>query len=131
MARPYTITVVNDIPLASTVQNLVEGRSGRVLDEPSLVLVYATRETVDVTMGWILGREEVLPAGSVVNISTVIGSLPSRQDDLVAKTLGDTGNEIIIQGVNADGAAARELRLLIDVVAIDDIDNLPGIFGIQ
>lgn len=121
MARPYTITVINDIPLASTVQNLVEGRSGRVLDEPSRVRIWATRETVDVTMGFILGREEVLPAGSVTNISTVIGSLPSRQDDLITETFGDTGNEIIVQGVNADGANPRELRLLIDVIAIGDI----------
>lgn len=121
MARPYTITIVNDIPSATTVQNLVEGRSGRVLDEPSRVKVWATRETVDVTMGFILGRQEVLPAGSVTNISTVIGSLPSRQDDEITSTFGDAGEEIIIQGVNADGAAARELRLLIDVTAVDDI----------
>ena len=121
MARPYTITIVEDIPQASTVQNLVEGRSGRVMDEPSRVRVYATRETVDVTLGFVFGREEILPAGSVTNISTVIGSLPSRQDDLITETFGDTGNEIIIQGVNADAAAARELRLLIDVTAVDDI----------
>lgn len=124
MALPYTITVINDIPQASTVQNLVEGRSGRVLDEPSRVTVWATRETVDITMGFIFGRQEILPAGSVVNISTVIGSLPSRQDDEITRTFGDTGFEIIIQGVNADAAAARELRLLIDVIAVDDI--LPG-----
>lgn len=128
MARPYTITIVNDIPLASTVQNLVEGRSGRVLDEPSRVRVYATRESVDVTMGFILGREEVLPAGSVTNISTVAGSLPSRQDDLITETLGDVGNEIIIQGVNVN-AAAQELRLLIDVISIDDLAQLPGALG--
>jgi len=121
MARPYTITIVEDIPQASTVQNLVEGRSGRVMDEPSRVRVYATRETVDVTLGFVFGREEILPAGSVTNISTVIGSLPSRQDDLITETFGDTGNEIIIQGVNADAAAARELHLLIDVTAVDDI----------
>jgi len=128
MARPYTITVINDIGIGATVQNLVEGRSGRVLDEPSRVRVYATRESIDVTMGFILGREEVLPAGSVTNISTVIGSLPSRQDDLITETLGDTGNEIIIQGVNVN-AAAQELRLLIDVVSIDDLDQLPGSLG--
>ncbi len=121
MADPYTITVVEDIGISSTVQNLIAGRSGRVLDEPSRVRIYATRETVDVTMGMILGRTEALPAGSVANISTVIGSLPSRQDDLIVETLGLGGAEIIIQGVNADAAAARELRLLIDVAAVEDI----------
>lgn len=121
MADPYTLTIVEDIPLSSTVQNLLEGRSGRVLDEPSRVRVYATRETVDVTMGMILGRTEALPAGSVTAISTVDGSLPSRQDDLIVETLGMGGAEIIIQGVNADAAAARELRLIVDVVSIEDI----------
>lgn len=121
MADPYTITVVEDIPLSDTVQNLIEGRSGRVFDEPSRARVYATRETVDVTMGIILGRTEGLPSGSVVNISTVIGSLPSRQDDLIVELLGMGGAELIITGVNADAAAARELRLLIDVVSIEDI----------
>jgi len=124
MARPYTLTVINDIPLSSTVQNLLEGRSGRILDEPSRVRIYATRETVDVTMGETLGREEILPAGSVTNISTVIGSLPSRQDDLITETFGNGGEEIIVQGVNADAAAARELRLLVDVKAVTDI--IPG-----
>lgn len=128
MARPYTITVINDIPATSTVQNLVEGRSGRVLDEPSRIRVYATRESVDVSMGFILGREEVLPAGSVTAISTVIGSLPSRQDDLITETLGDTADEIIIQGVNAN-VAAQELRLIIDVISIDDLAILPGSLG--
>lgn len=126
MARPYTITVINDIGIGSTVQNLVEGRSGRVLDEPSRVRVFATRETVDVTMGMILGREEVLPAGSVTALNATVGTLPSRQDDLITETFGDTGMEIIIQGVNADGAAARELRLLIDVISVDDLMALPG-----
>jgi hypothetical protein len=79
-------------------------------------------------MGFILGREEVLPAGSVTNISTVIGSLPSRQDDLITETLGDTGNEIIIQGVNVN-AAAQELRILVDVISIEDLAVLPGSLG--
>jgi len=124
VARPYTLTVINDIPLSSTIQNLLEGRSGRILDEPSRVRIYATRETVDVSMGQTLGREEILPAGSVTNLSTVIGSLPSRQDDLITETFGNGGEEIIVQGVNADAAAARELRLLVDVKAVSDI--IPG-----
>jgi len=129
MARPYTITVINDIPLGSTIQNLIEGRSGRVLDEASRVRVYATRETVDVTMGFTLGREQVLPAGSVTAINTVAGSLPSRQDDLITETLGAELDEIIIQGVNADGAAARELRLIVDVISVADLAVLPGSLG--
>jgi len=129
MARPYTITVIEDIPLASTVQNMIEGRSGRVLEDEARIRVYATRETVAVTLGFTLGREEVLPAGSVVNISTVIGSLPSRQDDLITETLGAPGDEIILQGVNSDAAAPRELRLLIDVIAVDDLMVLPGSLG--
>lgn len=124
MARPYTLTVIGVIPISGSIQNLVEGRSGRVLDEPSRVRVYATRESVAVTTGFTLGREEALPAGSVTNLNATNGTLPSRQDDLLVETFGDTGNEILIQGVNTDGAATRELRLLIDVIAVDDI--LPG-----
>lgn len=129
MARPYTIPVIEDIPLASTVQNLLEGRSGRVLDEPSRVRLYATRETVDVTVGMTLGREEVVPAGSVAALNATAGTLPSRQDDLLAETLGNGGDEIIVQGVNADGAAARELRLIVDVISIEDLAALPGSLG--
>jgi len=124
MANPYTITIVAIIPISGTIQNLVEGRSGRVFDEPSRMRVYATRETIAVTIGIDLGRETVLPAGSVTNINATNGTLPSRQDDLLVETVGNSLAEILIQGVNSDGAATRELRLLIDVVSLDDVLNL-------
>jgi len=124
MANPYSITVIGVIPIGGTIQNLVEGRSGRVFDEPSRMRVYATRETIAVTIGIDLGRETVIPAGSVTNINATNGTLPSRQDDLLVETVGNALSEILIQGVSSDGAATRELRLLIDVVSLDDVLNL-------
>lgn len=123
MSAPYQIAVINDVPLNSTVESLLLGRPGFTLNEPSRVRVYATRETVDVLLGLIVGQAIVMPNGSPANISTVIGSLPSIQDDLWAEGFGIAGDDIIIQAVNNDGVAAREARVLVKVVAVDDLET--------
>ncbi len=126
MAPPYTITSITDIPATTTNRSVLLGEVGEQLDEPSRVKVYATRESVDVTMGISLGRQIALPVGSATNINAAVGTLPSRQDDLIFEGFGDTGDNITIQGQNVN-AAAQELRLLIDVVAIDDLET--GLIG--
>jgi len=123
MAPPYTITSITDIPLDTTNRSVLLGEVGEQLDEASRVVVYATRETVDITMGISLGRQIALPVGSATNLNTVVGSLPSRQDDEIFRGFGDAGDNITIQGQNVDGAAARELRLLVDVVAVEDLET--------
>lgn len=120
MARPYSLTVITDIAISTTVESLLSGRPGRFLDEPSIVSIWATRETVDVLLGITIGRDVGLPNGSVCNLNATNGTLPSRQDDLIWTGFGNTGEEIIVQGVNEDAAAANELRLLVDVLALSD-----------
>jgi len=121
MARRYTLTEIRDIPLSEQINSLIADQPGQKVDEPSFVRVYATRETVDVQIGITIGRDVALPNGSVCNLNATVGTLPSRQDDLLWEGEADTGEEIIIQGINNDGAAARELRVLVDVVALEDI----------
>jgi len=77
---------------------------------------------VDVTAGFTLGQQVVMPNGSPANIDTVIGSLPSIQDDLWAEGFGNAGDDIIVQGVNAN-AAAQQLSLLVKVVAVSDLQT--------
>lgn len=120
MSAPYQLALNPDLPLASVTQNVVLGQPGQTLNEPSRVKVYATRESVDVTMGFTLGQQVIMPVDSPTNINTVIGSLPSIQDDLLAEGWGVAGDDIIIQARNVN-AAAQQLSLLIKVVAADDI----------
>lgn len=123
MSAPYQIAIVNDVPLASTVESLLLGRPGFTLNEESRVRVYATRETVEVLMGLIIGQAIVMPNGSPANVSAVIGSLPSIQDDLWAEGFGVAGDDIIIQAVNSAPAAAREARVLVKVVSVGDLET--------
>lgn len=122
MSAPYQIAVINDLAIGETVESLLLGRPGFTLNEPSRVRVYATRETALVLMGLIIGQAIVMPNGSPANISAVVGSLPSIQDDLWAEGLGVAGDDIIIQAVNNDPAAA-EARVLVKVVALDDLET--------
>jgi len=120
MSAPYQIAVTPDLPLTSTTNNVLLGEPGATLNEPSRVRIYATRESVDVTAGFTLGQQVVMPNGSPTNIDTTIGSLPSIQDDLWAEGFGNAGDDIIVQGVNAN-AAAQQLSLLVKVVAVSDL----------
>jgi len=120
MSAPYQLALTPDLPLASVTQNVVLGQPGQTLNEPSRVRIYGTRESVDVTAGFTLGQQVVMPVSSPLNIDTTIGALPSIQDDLWAEGWGVAGDDIIVQGANVN-AAAQQLSLLIKVVAADDI----------
>jgi len=122
MSNPYQIAVVNDLPIGGTVESLLLGRPGFTLNEPSRVRVYATRESVDVLLGLIIGQAIVMPNGSPTNISTVAGSLPSIQDDLWAEGFGVAGDDLILQATNAN-AALQEVRILVKVVAVGDLET--------
>jgi len=84
--------------------------------------VYATRESVDVSFGVTLGQQVLIPEGSPANINTVVGSLPSIQDDLVATGAAEAGMDIIVSAANVN-AAAQEMRVFIKVVAFDDLST--------
>lgn len=116
----YSLTGITDIGIAGTVENVLDGKSGITLRQPSRVEVFLTREVVEVTCGVNIGGTQVLAAGSPVNISTVVGSLPSTQDDKVCDVIGGRNDLIVVSGANAN-AAAKELRALLRITPIDDV----------
>ncbi len=117
-ASGYSIAAISDIGIGSSVANVIAELPGSKLAEVSMVEIYLTREGVDVLASVTIGGTNVFPAGPV-NISTVVGSLPSTQDDNVITALGRPGDDIIIAGTNAN-AAAQELRALVKVMPLDD-----------
>jgi len=121
MAAPYTITAISDIPLSDSVGDLFAEKRGRRLTEPALVEIALNAEDVDVTAGATVGATEVLSAGSRVTLQATVGILPVFPDDILIQTFGGTGDEIIVSGVNADAAAAAELRAVAKITAISDV----------
>jgi len=121
MGSPYTITAISDIPLSDNVEDLFSGKRGRRLVEPALVELALNAEDVDVTAGSTLGSTEILSAGSRVTLQATVGILPVFPDDVLIRSFGGTGDEIIVSGVNADAAAAAELRAVAQVTAVSDV----------
>lgn len=121
MAGPYTITQIFDIPLSDNIDDLLTGKRGRVLPEASLVEVALNVEDVDVSVGVLIGATDALSAGSRVTLQATVGVMPIFPDDAIIRTFGDAGDEIIISAVNADAAAAREVRAVVRVTPIDDV----------
>lgn len=111
----YTIAAIFDILQANNVANVLADRQGRILKRRSKVFIYLTRETVEVLTAVTVGGTEVFSSGPV-NISTVIGSLPSTEDDLLIQVVAQGGDEIVIAGTNSAAAASRELRALVQVM---------------
>ncbi len=121
MASPYTITAISDIPLSDSVGDLFAEKRGRRLVEPALVEIALNAEDVDVTAGATVGATEVLSAGSRVTLQATVGILPVFPDDVLIQTFGNTGDEIIVSGVNADAVAAAELRAVAKITAVSDV----------
>lgn len=121
MAGPYTITAIFDIPLTDRVDDLLTGRRGRVVPEASLVEIALNVEDVDVTLGVTIGAIDALAAGSRVTLQATVGVMPIFPDDAIIRTFANAGDEIIISAVNADAAAAAEVRAIVRVTPIDDV----------
>jgi len=122
MAEPYTLVAISDVPLSESDNDLLDGQRGRTLTEPSLVEIALNAEDVDITMGVTIGAIDVLSAGSRVTLQATVGVLPSLRDDVLVRSFGLAGNEIIISARNADAAAAREARAIARVTAVEDVD---------
>jgi len=122
MAEPYTLTAISDVPLSESDNDLLDGQRGRTLTEPSLVEIALNAEDVDVTMSVTIGAIDVLSAGSRVTLQATVGVLPSLRDDVLVRSFGFAGNEIIVGARNADAAAAREARAIVRVTAVEDVD---------
>jgi len=121
MADGYTINQIFDLPLSDGEDDIILGKRGTTLKEPSLVEVFANVEDVDVTMGVTIGSTDVLQAGSRATLQAVVGVMPSTRDDKVVSSIGRAGEKIIVSGANADAAAAAELRVIIFVTPINDV----------
>ncbi len=121
MGSPYTITAIEDIPSTDNVEDIFQGKRGRRLVEPALVEVALNAEDTDVTAGVTVGTTEILSAGSRVTLQATVGILPIFPDDVLIRTFGNVGDEIIVSGVNADAAVAAELRAVAQITAISDV----------
>jgi len=123
MGRPVAFTVVNDIPLASTVVDIAANIPGADISEPSLVLIALNGETVDIRAQVSIGGAQVLPE-SRVTVQATVGILPVTPDDILVTTLGNRGESITIKGTNLDAAAAREIRASVLIFPMSDINAL-------
>lgn len=123
MGRPVAFTVVNDIPLSSTVVDIAANIPGADISEPSLVLIALNGETSDIRAQVSIGGAQVLPE-SRVTVQATAGVLPLTPDDVLIATLGNQGESVTIKGTNLDAAAARELRAKVLIFPMDDINRL-------
>lgn len=111
-----SLAAITDIAAADSVVNVIEGLPGSKLARRSLVQIFLTREAVLVLAAVTVGGTNVYPSGPV-NINTVVGSLPSTQDDLLIEVIGGGGDDIIISGTNTS-AGSLELRALVRIMPI-------------
>lgn len=120
MARPNALTVVNDVPLSSTVVDILANIPGAVLAEPSLVQIALNGETVDIRGQISVGGNQVLPE-SRVTVQATVGVLPITPDDILVTTFGKGNEQITVKGTNLDAAAAREIRAKVQTFPTSDI----------
>jgi len=121
MGSPYTLVAISDIPATDNVEDLFVGKRGRRLTDAALVEIAINGEDVDLTAGATVGTTEILSAGSRITLQATVGILPIFPDDVLISTFGNSGDEIIVSGVNADAAVAAELRAVAQVTAISDV----------
>jgi len=119
MARPYTLSTIEDIPATNSVNNILNGLQGEILPENSQVDIALNGESVDVTAQVTIGADNVFPTGRV-SLETTVGILPTLPDDRIIRTFGNGGERIILRGNNSN-AAAQELRAVVQVTPIDDM----------
>jgi len=118
-ASGYSIAAISDVPATDSVVNVIANQTGVKLAEMSVVKIFLTRESVDVTFNVTIGGTNVLPQPAPANINTIVGSLPSTQDDEIITAIGQAGDEIIIAANNVN-AAAQEARALVKVMPLSD-----------
>jgi len=114
---PYTIRGINDLA-ASGRTNVIQGEKGRVLPLQAFVVAVVNQEAVSGSWQMTVGGTEVVPPGSPGTLQATVGVMPIVPDDVLIVTMGDVGEEIILQYSNGDGAAAREGRFMIFVIPI-------------
>jgi len=119
-AVPVAFTVVEDIPLSSSITDIAANIPGSKLAEESLIVIALNGETTDIRAQVSVGGNQVLPE-SPVSVQATSGVLPVTPDDNIITTFGKAGEDIVIRGTNLDAAAARELRAKVQVFPVKDL----------
>lgn len=119
--RPTTFINVTDVPLSTTNPNIFVNIPESRITEASFVQMTFNRETTAILITAKVGSDEVLPS-SPVTVEATLGVLPSIRDDTIVETFAQAGDIISVAATNSDGAAAREIRAIVRVTAISDMD---------
>lgn len=119
--RPTTFTNITDVPSGETDQNVYVSIPESRITEASFVQISFNRETVDILVTAKVGSDEVLPSAPVT-VEATVGVLPSIRDDTIVETFAQAGDIISLAVTNSDGAAAREIRTIVRLTAINDMD---------
>lgn len=114
---PYAIRGINDLA-ASGRTNVIQGEKGRVLPMDAWVSVFVNQEAVSGSWQMTIGGTEVVPPGSPGTLQATVGVMPIIPDDVLIVSMGEKGEEIILQYTNGDGAVAREGRFMVFVVPV-------------
>jgi len=116
-SEPKVIRGINDLAATLTV-NVLAGETGRVLNEPSLVSIFANQELVSGRWQCSIGVNQVLPQNSPATTLATLGAMPSIRDDLLVLSMGEASDEIFLNYTNGDAAAAAEGRFVVNIVPV-------------
>lgn len=94
------LTDVQTVGIGATVNNVLTGKFGRVLQEPSKVTVAITAQLVTAFATVIVGRE-ILMDGQELDATN---AAPRNPEDVLVQTFGERGDEIIVKVRNANAA---------------------------
>ncbi len=90
-----------DLAIAGVVDNVLEGKFNRVLQEASKVTVAMTAELASQFVTVIVGRELLIDGQA----APATNATPRNPEDILAQTVGRAGEEIIIKVRNGNAAA--------------------------
>ncbi len=109
---PY-LSDFQDIGIAGIVNNVLDGKFNRVLQENSKVSVAMTAELDSQFVTVIVGRELLVDGQEIPNTNAA----PRNPEDIIAQTVGRAGEEVII-GVRNGNAAANEVHTAVYIEPI-------------
>jgi len=119
--RPTTFQELNDVPLSFTNPNIFVNIPESRITEASFVQISLNAESTEIRATVKVGSDEVLPS-SQLTVDATAGAFPSIRDDTIIETFAQAGDIISIAAVNSSGAAAREIRAIVRITAIGDMD---------
>ena len=129
MGEPICLNIIEDLAIGASGVDILREQADAQLEEPSYVVIYLNRESVDVTAQIKIGTREVVPLGGAA-INATVGDLPAVPTDRQVVSFGRTGERVVIAGTNAN-AAAQELRARVFIFAVSDIQAFPQILQNQ